>query len=69
MVEIFKTSVQDITQSEEMIEKLYSQFPDHMINFDLEDCDNILRVEYSVIENEKIIALLNLHGYHCEALL
>jgi hypothetical protein len=68
MVEVFKTSVQKKSESCVVIEKLLEQFPDYTINFDLEDCDCILRIEHTVIENEKIIALLNSQGYYCETL-
>jgi hypothetical protein len=68
MVEVFKTSVQDKLESCFVIEKLQAQFPNYVINFDLEDCDRILRIEHAVIENEKVIALLNSQGYDCETL-
>ena len=68
MVEVFKTSVQEKNESCLLIEKIQEQFPAYAINFDLEDCDHILRVEHNMIENEKIIALLNSQGYHCEVL-
>jgi hypothetical protein len=68
MVEVFKTSVQDKMESCVVIEKLQELFPNYTINFDLEDCDRILRVEHTLIENEKIIALLNSQGYDCETL-
>jgi hypothetical protein len=68
MVEIFKTSVREKSESYLVIEKLQEQFPAYTINFDLEDCDRILRIEHELIDNEKIIALLNSQGYHCETL-
>lgn len=68
MVEVFKTSVQDKVESCMVIEKLQELFPYYAINFDLEDCDRILRIEHAVIENEKVIAVLNSQGYDCETL-
>ena len=44
-------------------------FPSHKINFDLDDCDKILRMEGERIESEKIISLLNSNGHQCEMLL
>jgi len=38
------------------------------INFDLEDCDKILRVEGENILNEKITGLVTESGYQCEVL-
>lgn len=68
MVEIFKTSVEGQSESQLVIEKLQELFPAYTINFDLEDCDRILRIEHEAIENEKIIALLTSQGYYCEVL-
>ena len=45
MVEVFKTNVYEPCQSIMLVRILYNYFPDHRINFDLEDCDRILRVE------------------------
>lgn len=45
MVEVFKTNITKSKQAKQVIEKLNRQFPSYQVNFDLEDCDNILRVE------------------------
>ena len=45
MVEVFKTNITKQKQAKNIIKKLHQKFPDFKINFDLEDCDNILRVE------------------------
>ncbi|MEZ4969788.1 MAG: hypothetical protein R2814_09070 [Flavobacteriaceae bacterium] len=37
-------------------------------NFDLEDCDNILRVETHMVPAISITNLLNGHGFLCEEL-
>jgi len=37
-------------------------------NFDLEDCDNILRVEAQYLEATSIASLLHDNGFHCEEL-
>jgi hypothetical protein len=68
MIEVFKTDVQEVAQSEMIVEKLLEHFPDSDINFDLEDCDRILRVYDLNISNKKIIELLNSYGYQCEVL-
>ncbi|MDX6191822.1 hypothetical protein SGQ83_20870 [Flavobacterium sp. Fl-318] len=69
MIEVFKTNVQEEDQSTLIIGKLLEHFPNSLISFDLEDCDKILRIHSSSISNKKIIAILNSHGYLCEALL
>jgi hypothetical protein len=69
MVEVFKTDVKDIDQSKRLIRKLMECTPCSCVNFDLEDCDNVLRVEGESFSAESIILLLNNYGYQCEVLL
>ncbi len=69
MIEVFKTNVQEAAHSEMIIGRLLEHFPNSVINFDLEDCDKILRIHASEISNHKIIELLNSHGFQCEVLL
>lgn len=68
MIEVFKTNVQEAEQSQMLIGKLLEHFPDSAVNFDLEDCDKILRIHASSICHKTIIELLNSHGYYCEVL-
>ncbi|MDQ6471757.1 hypothetical protein RB619_13960 [Flavobacterium sp. LHD-80] len=68
MIEVFKTNVQEVEQSILIVGKLLEHFPDSIINFDLEDCDKILRIHASSISNRQIIALLHSYGFHCEVL-
>ena len=68
MVEIFKTNVEETSESILLLQKLSSQFPKHKINFDLNDWDKILRVQGEEISVEKIIQLLNKENYQCEVL-
>lgn len=68
MVEVFKTDVEGVDESKTIIQKLIEHLPGNKINFDLDDCDNILRVEHPSISTEKIISLLNSYGYRCEVL-
>jgi hypothetical protein len=69
MIEVFKTNVQEIEQSNMIVAKLLEHFPNSNINFDLEDCDKILRIHSISISNTRIIELLNAHGFDCEVLL
>jgi len=69
MIEVFKTNVQEVEQSNMIVEKLLEHFPNSLINFDLEDCDKILRIHAAAISNHKIIYLMNSFGYQCEELL
>jgi hypothetical protein len=68
MIEVFKTDVQDVDQSKLIIRKLTEHLPGSRVNFDLEDCDNVLRVEGENFSTESIIRLLNNCGHQCEVL-
>jgi hypothetical protein len=67
-VEVFKTNVQEKERSRLLIQKLVEQFPASKINFDLDDCDKILRVEGIDFCAQRIIELLKLNGHYCELL-
>jgi hypothetical protein len=58
MVEVFKTSVQKKEQSKMLLCILSEAFPSFKINFDLSDCDKVLRVEGDNVESLKIIILV-----------
>jgi hypothetical protein len=68
MVEVFKTNVQEHAQAAVLSASLARELPCR-INFDLEDCDRILRIEGDVICQETVIRLLRDNGYECEVLL
>ena len=68
MVEVFKTNVYEEERSKALLQKLLVHFPNNKINFDLEDCDKILRVEGKNILPEKIMEILNEEGHDCKIL-
>ena len=70
MIEVFKTNVEDSSHAELLIDQIHKKHAHYMANFDLEDCDNILRVEckMSDIEPSGLISLLNEFGYDAEVL-
>jgi hypothetical protein len=65
MVEVFKTNVQEQDQAGQLLVLLSQQFPLSKINFDLDDCDKILRIEAEVIAQEEIMNLIHMNGYQC----
>lgn len=65
MVEVFKTDVNNPEQATELINLLSKHFPDCQINFDLEDCDKVLRVEGPLPETNQVIDLLKRQGVQC----
>ena len=68
MVEVFKTNVSSEAHALSLIGLLQMAFPHHKINFDLEDCDRILRIEGHSISIESIISLIQENNYDSEAL-
>ncbi|MEY4877157.1 MAG: hypothetical protein RL708_2306 [Bacteroidota bacterium] len=68
MIEVFKTNVLTKETAKMMLSLLSKTYPDLKINFDLSDCDKILRVQGNNISAEKIIELITANGYQCEVL-
>jgi hypothetical protein len=68
MVEVFKTNVQKKAQSKMLLCILSEAFPSFKINFDLSDCDKVLRVEGDNMEALRIMRLVKKHGFTCELL-
>jgi hypothetical protein len=68
MIEVFKTDVTDIAKSSAIIKLLTAHIPGGCINFDLDDCDNILRVQGECFCVETVILLLKNTGHYCELL-
>lgn len=69
-VEVFKTNVGQKDAAESVIKKLNKRFPDYKINFDLDDCDRILRVESvnGPVDTDGILKLLQELDYWVEVL-
>jgi hypothetical protein len=67
-VEVFKTNVQAADAAAMIVESLNKRCPASEINFDLEDCDRILRVAAASINIQLIISVLSELGYCCELL-
>jgi hypothetical protein len=68
VIEIFKTSINSQQAAALVKHVLSDKYPDAKINFDLEDCDRILRIENKVICVEEVTALVNTLGHLCEVL-
>jgi len=65
MVEVFKTNVQEESAAREIVQLLLERFPMYAINFDLEDCDRVLRVEGSAIDSELICTIVEQANVQC----
>lgn len=68
MVEVFKTNVQKKAQTNMLLRILSKANPSFKINFDLSDCDKVLRVEGDNVEPLMIMKLVSEKGFRCEIL-
>ena len=70
MVEVFKTGVTDPNLANLLRDRIHKSFPRYQANFDLEDCDRILRVEHNrgPVRADAVIAFLRDLGIHASVL-
>lgn len=68
MVEVFKTDVQYTGQAARIVKELSVRLPGHKINFDLDDCDRILRIEGDSVHPEAVITWLQTWRCNCTVL-
>lgn len=68
MIEVFKTNVELEEQVECIMACLIQLFSSLKINFDLDDCDKILRVEGHDFSVDHIRETIHALGYACELL-
>jgi hypothetical protein len=67
-VEVFKTDVQEDGQAKALIASLSEFLPGCSINFDLDDCDRILRVEGETVVACEIERIVLQNGFECKCL-
>lgn len=70
MVEVFKTNVNDPVVAGRLVKKIHRAFSGYQANFDLEDCDRILRIKCttSTIRPDFLIDFLQESGIKAEIL-
>lgn len=70
MIEVFKTDVLNRTDAAGLVIKLEQAFKGCRFNFDIDDCDHILRVEVStgIPDIHGIINLLTAEGFNADVL-
>lgn len=68
MVQVFCTSVESREEVIKIKPFLDTQLTPASWNFDLSDCDRILRVVASEDLSQKVIAVLEQYGYTCREL-
>ena len=70
LVEVFKTNVTDRDHATMILDQIHKTFHDYTANFDLDDCDRILRVKCTTepIQSYHIIGILRSFGCKAEVL-
>jgi hypothetical protein len=68
MIAVFKTGVRNQGDADYLMKIMENRYPDYEINFDLEDCDHVLRIKGQEIKNKDIIALFRKEGFMCSEL-
>jgi hypothetical protein len=69
-VEVFKTNVNRRKYAKLLLTEIHKSFAGYRANFDLDDCDNILRVQcnHGTICAHTMILFLQRLGYRAEVL-
>lgn len=69
MVEVFKTNIEDQAVGRKLSDQIMTVRPNYTINFDLQDCDHILRVESpDAVSTCLIIAIVYSNGFTASVL-
>lgn len=70
MVEVFRTNVQHHDHANMLIDQIHQVFTDYKANFDLDDCDRILRIKSvnGLVHTSPVIELLKYYGFDAEVL-
>jgi hypothetical protein len=70
MIEVFKTDVDDSRFADILVEHIQRTFYGYLANFDLQDCDKILRVKNvrGAVNSDHVIKMLNRFGFYAEVL-
>ena len=64
-IEVFRTNVKTKKNAARVISLIKTRLPGGKINFDLKDCDKILRIEAKEIQVQPILKLLQNSGFTC----
>lgn len=70
MIKVYKTNVYESSQARSIIKDIRDLLPGSVPSFDLEDCDNVLRIERSSgkIEEQDIREIVSNYGHSMEVL-
>jgi hypothetical protein len=69
-VEVFKTNVSTRRYANKLVDQIHKTFTRYKANFDLDDCDKILRIQCTQgsIRSSALILFLKDFGCHAEVL-
>lgn len=65
MIRVFATNLKNPTEADFLVKEILIAYPQHRVNFDLEDCDNILRIEGTDFSSDSVVNILKENGYEC----
>jgi len=70
MIEVFKTNVRSDNHAKMLVTQIHKMFTNYEANFDLDNSDNILRVQCAIgtIQPFLLIALLKDFGFNAKVL-
>ncbi|MFY0682976.1 MAG: hypothetical protein JXR20_00380 [Balneola sp.] len=68
MVKVFKTNIDTTENARSVIDQLLQIHPTGRITLDIEDCDNVLRIETKQATDSGIIEAVHSKGFECEVL-
>jgi hypothetical protein len=69
MIEVFKTNIHRRETAEFIVSVINALRPEYCANFDLDDCDHILRVKADgTINTDQIIELVRTAGFNASVL-
>lgn len=70
MTEVFKTTVTNPQVANILIHRIRQLFPFYKVNFDLQDCDRILRISSTLgaIDSIGIVRVIQSSGFEAEVL-
>lgn len=66
-VEVFKTNVSTRKYADRLVDKIHKTFSKYSANFDLEDCDRILRVQCTNGSIRSGALIMFLKNFGCQA--
>ena len=66
--EVFKTNVNTSRYANKLVNQIHKTFKQYNANFDLDDCDKILRVDSDPGTSILLIKLMSTCGFNCEEL-